>query len=154
MVALGVRAGTNEGTKKNGDMERIDAFAVVGMPWSWRLFSDWDLTTRVNTSAGALVSKSQTSFIYLLGPGIALGQEGGWFTVDIGVGGALLSDYTVGNGDTFGGPFQFTADIGFTAVLYRHLGVGYRFQHMSDATIYGTDNRGLDLHMLELSYRF
>jgi hypothetical protein len=31
--------------------------------------------------------------------------------------------------------------------------VGYRFQHMSNASIYNR-NPGLELHLLELSYRF
>ncbi|MEK7273605.1 MAG: hypothetical protein AAB047_07215 [Nitrospirota bacterium] len=34
------------------------------------------------------------------------------------------------------------------------LGVGYHFQHYSDAALYGQDSRGVDLHLIELIYWF
>ncbi|MFQ5992464.1 MAG: acyloxyacyl hydrolase, partial [Nitrospiraceae bacterium] len=152
--ALGVRAGTNQGTVKRGaDLERYELYANLGLPWSWEVVSNWNLGTRLNASGGALTGEGETGFIGTLGPSVTLGRERGRIILDIGVGIALLSNDTFGTHD-FGGPFQFTADIGITALLLRHVGVGYRFQHMSDATIYGSDGRGMDSHILELSYRF
>ena len=154
LEALGVRAGTNQGTLKSGsDIERYELYANLGLPWSWELVSDWNLGTRLNVSGGALTGEGDTGFIGTLGPSVTLGRERGRGILDIGAGIALLSNYAFGSQD-FGGPFQFMADIGITALLLRHVGVGYRFQHLSDATIYGSDSRGLDMHMLELSYRF
>jgi len=33
-------------------------------------------------------------------------------------------------------------------------GAGYHFQHFSDAGMYGSDARGVDMHLLELIYWF
>ena len=52
-----------------------------------------------------------------------------------------------------GGPFQIIAHGGVLFHLPGNLLAGYRFHHMSDGTIYG-NNRGVDLHMLELRYAF
>ena len=71
---------------------------------------------------------------------------------DIGIGGALLSDWEFGRQDA-GGPFQFIAHGGLSFELPWNLVVGGRFHHMSDGTIYG-DSRGVDFYMLELSYYF
>ena len=50
-------------------------------------------------------------------------------------------------------PIQFTSHAGFGCRIYKQLSAGYRFQHMSNASI-SRHNPGLDLHMCELSYRF
>jgi hypothetical protein len=86
-------------------------------------------------------------------PLIALGSQDGRFTLDMGAGGALLSRHRFGMQD-FGGNFQFALTAGVGVPLFARLGVGYRFLHYSDAGIYGPNNTGADLHMLELIYRF
>ncbi|MEX0828797.1 MAG: acyloxyacyl hydrolase, partial [Nitrospirales bacterium] len=84
--------------------------------------------------------------------GIALTKARWPMTVDFGVGGALLSKWRF-PGQNVGGPFQIIAHGGLLFHLPLNLLAGYRFHHMSDATIYG-NNRGVDLHMLEVRYRF
>ena len=49
--------------------------------------------------------------------------------------------------------FQFVWTFGLNFKVST-VGLGYHFQHYSDATIYGSDSRGVDLHMFELAYRF
>jgi len=52
------------------------------------------------------------------------------------------------------GFFQVVGDIALRAKVFRGIGVGSWFHHLSDATLYGDKGRGFDLHMIELSYRF
>ncbi len=56
--------------------------------------------------------------------------------------------------EDFGGPLQFILDLGVNYRVYKRFGLGYRFQHWSDASIHGTNNRGVEMHMLEFSYRY
>jgi len=71
----------------------------------------------------------------------------------MGVGAALLSKQTFGIQD-FGGPFQFALTTGVGVPLFKGLGAGYRFMHYSDAALYGEHTTGVDMHMLEITYRF
>ncbi|MBI5854560.1 MAG: acyloxyacyl hydrolase [Nitrospirae bacterium] len=86
-------------------------------------------------------------------PGIAFGPKDGRISLEVGGGIALLNEYKFGN-QNLGGPFQFVWDIGVRGGVVRNIGAGYWFQHISDATIYGSQSRGFDLHMVELSYRY
>ena len=51
-------------------------------------------------------------------------------------------------------PASLSGPSGVTSRLAGPLGVGYHFQHYSDATLYGQDSRGVDLHLIELIYWF
>ena len=158
LLSVGVRAGVNSKTigippTEKEDFERYDVFAVIGLPWSWEFSSGWDIRYRLNVAAGALRAAGDTGFITELTPGIAFNYPDWNLTLDIGGGWAYLSDYKFGS-QNIGGPFQIVGHGGITYHLPWNVSVGWRFHHISDATIYGTDNRGVDLHMLELSYRF
>jgi hypothetical protein len=158
LLSVGVRAGVNSRTiglppSEKEDFERYDVFAVIGLPWGWEFPSGWDIRFRLNAAAGALRAAGDTGFITELTPGIAFSKPSWRLTFDIGGGWAYLSDYKFGR-QNIGGPFQIIGHGGITYHLPWNVSVGWRFHHMSDATIYGTDNRGVDLHMLEVGYRF
>jgi hypothetical protein len=153
LYALGVRYGTNDGTDKLTDLKRYDVFGVFNLPWSWQLVSNLDLDTRLITSAGMLDGEGDRGFIGTLGPGICLTDRNKRFSLELSGGIALLPDYRMGDED-FGGPLQFTFDVGIGVRLFKHLGLGYRIQHFSDAAIFGSDNRGGETQMFEISYRF
>jgi hypothetical protein len=104
-------------------------------------------------SAGALTGAGDTGFVGTLVPLIAIGPKNSLFSLDLGVGGALLSRYEFGDQD-FGGPFQVVLTFGLRVPVYRGIVMGYRLQHLSDATLYGSKTRGADLHMFELLYSF
>ena len=72
--------------------------------------------------------------------------------LDGGISAGLLSEHKFGE-ENFGGPIQFISHAGISFKLSDNLGVGYRFQHMSNASIYNR-NPGLELHMFELKYFF
>ena len=84
---------------------------------------------------------------------LAIGTQDGRFTLDMGVGIALLSRHRYAQQD-YGGPLQAALTLGFSVPLYERVAVGYRFLHYSDAGAYGHDTIGADFHMIELIYRF
>lgn len=156
-TTVGVRGGMN--FKKAGlppgekeDFEQFDVFATMGLPWAWESPSGWDVRARLGGSVGALRGAGDTGFITTLTGGPVLTIPSWRLILDAGVGGALISKWHFGQQD-IGGPFQFIAHAGVGVQLPWHLVVGWRFHHMSDATIYGS-SRGVDFHMLELSYAF
>jgi hypothetical protein len=150
-TAVGFRVGISA-TEQRGDFTQYEVFATYGLPWSWQPASTWALSTRIHFSAGALRGGGETGFIGSVGPNIALSMVGGHILLDGGISPALLSKHEFGQED-FGGPVQFVSHVGISFKLGTNLGVGYRFQHMSNASIYD-QNPGLELHVFELSYWF
>jgi hypothetical protein len=70
------------------------------------------------------------------------------------VGASLLSRNEFGRQD-MGGPFHIVVTTGVRIPIYKAIGVGYRFHHMSDAGLYQNHNaKGVDTHMLEMTYTF
>jgi len=157
LLTLGLRAGFSGNTplgKQSGQyFEQYDVVAYFGLPWEWYSQTGWGVGTRFLVSAGALEAADKAGFISTFVPGIALGTKEGRISLDVGLGGALLSETKFGKQD-FGGPFQIAWNVGVRMALYGPLGAGYWYQHISDATIYGSQSRGLDLHMVEISFRY
>lgn len=153
LYGMGVRYGTNEAADKKTDLRRYEMFGVFNLPWAWNLASNLDLDTRFLASAGILDGEGDSGFMATLGPGICFTDRDKRYTLEFSGGIAIIPDYRMG-GEDFGGPLQFTVDGGIGIRLFKHLGLGYRFQHFSDAGLFGSDNRGVDMHLLELSYRF
>jgi hypothetical protein len=150
-VAVGSRGGLST-TDSEEDFEQYEVFATYGLPWKWELTSGWSLSTNINLSAGALRSGDDTGFIGSGGPSITLSMVQDRILLDGGISAALLSEHKFGD-ENFGGPIQFISHVGISFKLIDNLGVGYRFQHMSNASIYNR-NPGLELHMFELKYFF
>jgi len=157
LLDIGVRAGFSgnsligEQTRQN--FQQYDVFASFALPWERYSESGWGVGTRFLASAGAVRAAGRDEFVTTLVPGIALGDKAGRVSFEMGGGIALFSGYKFGN-QNLGGPFQFVWDLGVRTALYQDLRVGFWFQHVSDATIYGGDGRGYDLHMVEIGYRF
>ena len=159
LMAVGLRGGISiKGESPLGEQMRedfvgADMFGVFRLPWSWYSASGWGVGTRLITSAGALSALEKVALVSSVTPVVALGRKDGLLTIDAGLGGAIVTAHHFGRHD-LGGPFQFAATAGVSFGLVGPLGLGYRFQHYSDGTIYGSDTRGVDLHMIELSYRY
>jgi lipid A 3-O-deacylase len=73
-------------------------------------------------------------------------------SIYLGVNPTIVSKHKFGD-DNLGGPLQFTSHIGIDLNIARHFAVGYRLQHMSTFVFYDA-NPGLNLHMIEGTYRF
>jgi lipid A 3-O-deacylase PagL len=159
LLALGVRGGISVrgesplGEQMRQDFVGGDMLAMFRLPWGWYSQSGWGVGSRLMTSAGAMESEGVTGFVASAVPLAVLGSQDGRYSLDVGVGTALMSEHRYGKQD-LGGPFQFVGTLGISAVLFEPIGVGYRFQHYSDGTIYGSESRGVDLHMIELTYRY
>jgi len=151
--ATGIRYGTNDGTDKITDLKRYEAFGVFSLPWSWQLARNTDLDTRLIASAGMLDGEGDSGFIGTLGLGVRLTDRNKRLNLELSGGIALFPDYRMGDED-FGGPLQFTFGVGIGVHLFKHVGLGYRIQHFSDAALWGWDNRGGETQLFELSYRF
>ena len=150
-ISVGFRAGLSA-THSKEDFKQYEVFATYGLPWSWGLAPGWFVSMRIHLSAGALRGGGETGFIGSIGPSIALSMVHGLILLSGGLSAAVLSEHQFGQ-ENFGGPVQFVSHVEISFKLSANLGVGYRFQHMSNASIYKR-NPGLELHVLELSYLF
>ncbi len=134
--------------------DQVDVALTARLPWQKEIGTDWILGTRALFSAGALIGAHEMPGIFTLVPFYVLcGRKDGLIAIDTGVGGALLTEYKF-DGQNFGGPFQFVWTFGVTSRFAGPFGAGYHFQHFSDAGMYGSDARGVDMHLFELIYWF
>lgn len=154
LISIGGRYGTNAATDKEGAMDRLDIFWTWRTPFSWEFTPGWDIGARMNASVGALYGQHETGAMGTLVPTLAIGDTGNKFALEGGVGVALLSKWEFGGVEDFGGPLQFILDVGVNFRVAKHFGMGYRYQHWSDGGIHGDDNRGVEMHMIEFSYRY
>lgn len=150
---IGVRLGTNAGDDLRSDLQRYDLVAQYALPWRWGSDAGVGLTTQLEVTAGLLRNDDDSTFIVTASPGVGWRGGGDRIHVSASIGLALIPDYELGPED-FGGPVQFTFGAAVGLRVYRELVLAYRNQHFSDGGIYGSDNRGVDMHMLELRYRF
>ena len=154
-AGLRVRVGDNTviGKRQPETFHEYDAFAIFSLPWQHRYASGWEWSLRLLTSAGIMQGASKTALVASAVPLLAFGSGDRRFSVDAGVGLALLGRHRFALQD-YGGPVQAALTVAVSLPLYRRVGVGYRFMHYSDASAYGSHTIGADFHMAELSYRF
>lgn len=148
---LGLRGGVSDNRNRE-DYEQYEGFAAWNLPWSWELGSDWTLSTYLEANAGILNGGGESAFVGSIGPGLYLRGPRDKFSIYLGVNPTIISEHKVGD-DDLGGPFQFTSHIGIDFSIGRHFAVGYRLQHMSNLVFYDS-NPGLNLHMIEGTFRF
>jgi hypothetical protein len=134
--------------------QQLDLAVTARLPWEWKLGRGWILGTRLLASGGVLNAAKETNGVFTVVPlDVTIGRKDQLLSFDMGMGGALLTDYKFGQ-QSFGGPFQVVWTFGMTSRFVGPFGAGYHFQHYSDATIYGGGTRGADLHLFELIYWF
>jgi hypothetical protein len=148
---VGVRGGASFESDA-GYFRQAEVFAGRNLPWRWHPFLGLDLKPRVEASAGCLSGGQQDGFVGTLGPVIEV-QEGKFPVVLAGgASPTVLSRYNFSERD-LGGRFEFTDHIGLDWHVTKCFTVGWRFQHLSNASIY-KHNPGLNLQMLSTSYSF
>jgi hypothetical protein len=158
LIRVGPRVGVSGkspfGKDQIEDFQQYDVAAVFGLPWERRHSnSGAKLDLRLLASVGQIAAVNDTGLMITLVPCLALSSPNGAMSIDVGGGSAFFSKYTFGD-QNFGGPVQIvgTAGVGFNFVP--GLFAGYRFQHFSDAGTYGPTSLGVDMHILEINYRF
>jgi len=129
LVGIGIRGGVNFTSAElpppeKEDFEQYDVIGIVGLPWRWEYpSSGWEVCSQLNGSAGVLRGAGDTAFITTVTSGLAFRKPSWSLILDIGVGGALLSDWEFGRLDA-GGPFQFIAHGGVSFELPWNLVIG------------------------------
>jgi hypothetical protein len=157
LLNAGVRGGVSGfallGGNEREDFQQYDLFATASLPWSRYCESGWGLSTRLMGTAGALLGAGEEGFVGTIVPLLAFGPKDSILALDAGIGAAVITRHKYGEQD-FGGAFEVVLTFGLRVPVHRGFGIGYRFSHLSDATIYGEKSKGADLHMLELTYHF
>lgn len=158
LIRVGPRVGLSGkspfGKDQKEDFQQYDVAAMFGLPWGWEhRNSGMKLDMRLLASAGEISAAQDTGLMVTVVPCLALSSPEGMLSIDVGGGTAFFSNYKYGV-QNFGGPVQIvgTAGVGFNFIP--GLFTGYRFQHFSDAGTYGPTSLGVDMHILELNYRF
>ena len=158
-LSVGIRGGASImghsvlGRSEDETFQQYDVIGTLGLPWSFYTESGWGVRTQVMTSLGALTGGGETAFLSTLVPGLAFGPRDSLLQADIGVGASLMSRHQFGV-QNMGGPFHVVFSVGFRIPVYDGVGVGYRFHHMSDANLYGPGVKGVDTHLIEMTYSF
>ena len=147
---IGLRAGTGD-SRNDESFSQYEGYATFSLPWRWVTESHWTIGTFIGVNAG-LVTCDGEGFVGSVGPGLYLMTPRKRFVFSAGIYPTYLSEATFGDED-FGESFQFTSAVGVNYNFLRSMTIGYRFQHMSNAGI-SSENPGLNMHMIELGYRF
>ena len=150
--SLGARTGIMVSGSMDTSFNLYEAIGSFRLPWSYGWESGWLLTTEVDMTAGNLRAAQKNGFIASAGPGIAVTIPQGWMAFVLGLRVVYLDNYQFG-GEDLGGNISFIEELGIEFRIYSGLKAGYRIRHMSNAGIYD-NNPGLDMHILEVRYRF
>jgi Lipid A 3-O-deacylase (PagL) len=106
-----------------------------------------------NTPDDLSFRHAQSGLIMTLAPWLALSTLGDALSIDVGTGPAFFSNYKFG-GQDFGGPVQIVGSIGAGFNMISSFFAEYRLQHFSDAGAYGPYKGGVNMHVLEINFRF
>jgi hypothetical protein len=148
---VGARAGISD-NRNDKNFYQYEAFAIWNMPWSWNLGAGWSLTPYLEANAGLIRASRTSAFIGSAGPGIYFTGFKETTRIFMGINPTYISKHQFGR-DDLGGAIQFTSHIGIDFHVTRQWAIGYRLQHMSNAGLY-SPNPGVNIHMLEVGYRF
>jgi len=155
---IGIRGGFNAEyiaippTEKE-NFEQFGIFGAYRFPKQYYYDSGWEIYFRMNGSVGALRGDGDLGFIGTISPGIVFWYPDWNISINGGPGVAYVSREKYGRQD-LGGPIQIVGQGGLTYYVTEHIGIGWRFHHISDAGIWGSDNRGVDVNLFELTYKF
>jgi hypothetical protein len=151
LESTGVRGGFPARPASYG-FGQAEAFIDWRLPYSAGLGKGFFIESRLDLSLGWLGEASDNAFIGTVGPIVFVRHECVPIQVEGGISPTILSRDEFESED-FGLLFQFTTHIGLEWNIGDHLRVGYRYQHMSNASI-AHPNPGLNMHCFSVSCRF
>ena len=149
--SIGLRSGIDD-NRNDEDFQQYESYATWSLPWRRQWNSGWILGTFLETNAGLLRGGGESGFVGSAGPGIFFTILKAKIDISMGINLTVIGKHKFGD-ENLGGPLEFTSHIGINFNPGRHFTIGYRLQHMSNAVLY-EHNPGLNMHMLELGYRF
>lgn len=151
-TTVGLRAGFSTKDIDEQDFQQYGLAVTRSLPWVWEISPKWSVGSELIGSAGILISEEKTGFIGSLGPRFLLSRQDLPIQLDLGISPTVLGKRKFDDAN-FGSHFQFTSHIGILFLLGEHWYAGYRFQHMSNASI-SSINPGLNTHLFQLNRRF
>lgn len=129
---------------------------LLGTGWDFPLAEEktgpWRIEARLDASLGTLHNPDDTAALLAFGPAMHIRHRDFPLRLDVSCCPTLLSDHHFGPVD-FGVGLQFTSSIGLTWQISPQWEVGYRFQHMSNASL-SKNNPGLELHQFSVGFHF
>lgn len=152
VVALDARAGFSSNRSDGEFFHLYQAGVGFRLPWQFQFGTGWGLRTGFGVHAGILRADQDNSFLFSLGPNLKLDLPGGILFLTAGARAGVMSDHSLGEAD-LGGAFTFDTDVGISANPGSKWFAGYRWQHLSNASIY-EGNPSVNLHAVDIGYRF
>jgi lipid A 3-O-deacylase len=149
--SIGLRGGIND-NRNDEDFEQYEAFTTWKLPWLQQWDSGWVLGTYLEANAGVLSGGGTAAFVGSIGPGLYISGLKEVIEISMGLNPTVISKHKFGD-ENLGGPIQFTSHIGLNVNFAKHYSLGYRLQHMSNGVLY-EHNPGVNMHMIEVGYRF
>ena len=149
--SIGVRAGIDD-NRNDENFKQYEGFATWSLPWSRQWDSGWAIGTYFEANAGMLRGGGESAFVGSVGPGIYITGFKEKVEISMGINPSIISKHKFGD-ENLGGPVQVTSHIGLNLNFARYFTIGYHLQHMSNVVFYD-HNPGLNMHMIEVGYRF
>jgi hypothetical protein len=149
--SIGLRAGMND-NRNDEDFNQYESFATWSLPWIWHPSINSTFGTYIEANAGVLRGGGESAFVGSIGPGIYFAGFNDKLDISIGLNPTIISKHKFGDED-LGGPIQFNSYIGLNFNFAEYFSIGYRLQHMSNGSFY-EQNPGVNMHMIEVGYRF
>ena len=138
--------------QRGRDMGAGVAFACWPLPWAQIHRAGWEIDPYLTAGLGWLGGRGATAGLARMGPALSLRHAGSPFWIELGISPTVLTRHTFGGLD-LGIGLQFTSYAGMNWDISRRLGLGYRFEHMSNASL-SSSNPGLNSHTFTIYYRF
>ncbi len=148
---LGFRVGYT-GNKSNRNFNQYETYYNLSLPLTWEITSHWEIQTGLSTTMGLLSGNDEEKIVITTGPCFTFHRHGSAVSINVGSSPTLLEDKNFGD-YSFGSRIQFTSYLGLSIRCGKHLELGYRFQHMSNARL-SERNPGLNLNAFELGYSY
>jgi hypothetical protein len=151
----GIRMGIQAGPKREY-FHLYEVFAAYDLPWNWQSSSGWEITSKLNTSLGALHTAAETGVIGSLGTSLYVTKPGLNLIPEVGINIDLMDKRHYGK-QNFGSSLLFGAYICLPYHFDCGVGIGYRLLHLSNGHIFyppGTPNLGVDMHLISTSWHF
>ena len=108
---------------------------------------------RIDTNHDLSFHHERPGLIIPLVPWLAISTIREAVSIDVGTGPAFFSNYKFAGRD-FGGPVKVVGTVGAGFTVIPGCFIEYRLQHFSDAGAYGLYRVGVDMHLLEINFRF
>jgi len=129
-----------------------DIFVSIPVPHNRTEENPRPVTARLNFTAGMLSAAGEKGVLTTFGPAIIWNTVNNLVALTGGLSAAYVNPHEYGNAH-IGGPLQFLSHIAVETKITGGLGVGYYFQHLSNANLY-FHNPGMNLNSFSLSYHF